>query len=76
LEGHPLLGGAGLWFVPVEHEGNRNSSSDEVEAVARFVGGLLDPQVQWFDGTGNCRRPKAEDILIVAPYDAQVADLS
>jgi len=37
LEGHKWLDGAGLWIVPVEHEGNRNSSAEEVEAVARIV---------------------------------------
>jgi predicted RecB family nuclease len=76
LEGHPYLGGAGLWLVPVEHEGNRNSSPEEVEVVSQFVEGLLKPQVKWFYGTGNSRCLKPEDILIVAPYNAQVADLS
>jgi len=76
LAGHPWLNGAGLWFVPVEHEGNRNSSADEVELVARMVKGLLRPEVKWFSSAGRQRRLKVEDILIVAPYNAQVADLS
>ena len=76
LEGHPWLTGAGLWFVPVEHEGNRNSSAEEVEVVARIVDGLLMPGVKWFRSLGNSRQLKEEDILIVAPYNAQVADLS
>ena len=76
LDGHAWLKGAGLWFVPVEHEGNRNSSAEEVEVVARIVKGLLRPEVKWFYGSGDQRRLKEEDILIVAPYNAQVADLS
>ena len=76
LEGHSSLNGAGLWLVPVAHEGNRNSSPEEVEVVARIVEGLLKPDVKWFYGKGNSRRLKPEDILIVAPYNAQVADLS
>jgi superfamily I DNA and/or RNA helicase len=77
LEGHDWLKGAGLWFVPVEHEGSRNSSAEEVEVVARIVEGLLKPNVKWFYSAGNSRRLKEEkDILIVAPYNAQVADLS
>jgi superfamily I DNA and/or RNA helicase len=76
LQGHPWLNGAGLWFVPVEHEGNRNSSAEEVEIVARIVKGLLKPGVKWLYGAGNSRRLKEPDILIVAPYNAQVADLS
>ncbi len=76
LEGPACLKGAGLWFVPVKHEGNRNSCAEEVEAVARIVKALLKPEVKWFYGAGNRRRLKDEDILIVAPYNAQVADLS
>jgi len=76
LQGHPWLNGSGLWIVPVEHEGNRNSSAEEVVAVARIVEGLLRPEVRWFRSAGNPRRLKEEDILIVAPYNGQVADLS
>jgi len=76
LEGHAWLNGAGLWIVPVEQEGNRNSSAEEVEVVARIVEGLLKPEVKWFRSAGNPRNLKEEDILIVAPYNAQVADLS
>jgi predicted RecB family nuclease len=76
LQGHPWLTGAGLWFVPVAHQGNRNSSPEEIEAVASLVEGLLKPEVRWFYGAGNSRRLKEEDVLIVAPYNAQVADLS
>jgi predicted RecB family nuclease len=76
LGGHASLKGAGLWFVPVEHEGNRNSSTEEVEVVARIVKGLLKPEVKWFYGAENSRRLKEDDILIVAPYNAQVSDLS
>src|SRR6266513_43564 len=75
LEGHAWLNGAGLWIVPVEHAGNRNSSAEEVQAVARIVEGLLKPEVKWFRSAGNPRSLKEEDILIVAPYNAQVADL-
>jgi len=76
LEGHSWLDRAGLWFVPVEHEGNQNSCAEEVEVVARIVEGLLRPKVKWFYSAGNPRRLKEGDILIVAPYNAQVADLS
>ena len=75
LGGHAWLAGPGLWFVPVTHEGNRNSSSEEVEVVSRIVESLLRPEVRWFYGIGNKRTVKLEDILIVAPYNAQVSDL-
>ena len=76
IEGHPWVKEAGLWYVPVEHEGNRNSSAEEVEAVGRIVESLLRPEVRWFYSAGNSRRMSEDDILVVAPYNAQVADLS
>jgi len=44
--------------------------------IAKIVEGLLSPGVEWFYSKGNKRVLKKEDILIVAPYNAQVADLS
>jgi uncharacterized protein len=75
LEGHGWLNGAGLWFVPVKHDGNRNSSSEEVDTVAGIVESLLRPQVKWLHGIGRSGPLKPGDILIVAPYNAQVSDL-
>jgi predicted RecB family nuclease len=75
IEGHGWIEGAGLWFVPAEHEGNRNSSPEEVELVARIMEGLLQPGVKYFSGDGNSRALAEGEILIVAPYNAQVADL-
>src|SRR3977135_3453238 len=40
-----------------------------------MVEGLLKPEVTWFRSAGNPRSLKEEDILIVAPYNAQVSDL-
>jgi uncharacterized protein len=76
LEGHAWLTTPGLWFVSVDHEGNRNSCPEEVAAVAKIVEDLLKPEVRWFRSAGNSRQLTEQDILIVAPYNAQVADLS
>jgi len=76
LEGHEWLNGAGMWVVPVAHEGNGNSSPEEVDVVAQIVEGLLKPQVKWFESEGNSRALREDEILIVAPYNAQVADLT
>jgi predicted RecB family nuclease len=76
LAGHSWLKEPGLYFVPVEHSGNRNTSPIEVELVARIVESLLKPKVKWFYSAGNSRKLKEEEILIVAPYNAQVAELS
>ena len=74
IEGHPWVKGAGLWYVPVAHQGNRNSAAEEVEAVAKIVEELLRPGVRWRRGAlgGSL---ESRDIRIVAPYNAQVSDL-
>jgi predicted RecB family nuclease len=75
LNGHPWLKTPGLYFVPVVHEGNRNSSPEEVEAVKRIFDSLLAPGVVWFWNSTDSRKLELKDILIVAPYNAQVSDL-
>ncbi len=75
IEGHPWVGNAGLWFVPVDHEGNQNASPEEVERIGAIVDELLQPGVNWIDDKGRSRPLTLEDILIVAPYNAQVSDL-
>jgi len=75
VTGHPWLSGSKLWFVAVEHEGNQNSASEEVECIARLAESLLRPGVNWVDDQGQARALQLEDILIVAPYNAQVSDL-
>ncbi len=65
------FGGAGLRYVPVEHEGNAQSSSEEAAAVAEIVAGLVGGTFTARDGT---IRPLAlADVLVVSPYNAQVA---
>lgn len=76
LDGHPWLGQSGLRYLPVKHDGNQNSSPEEVEYVVRLVEGLLAPEVHWIDDRNVRHRLLPEDILIVAPYNAQVAALT
>ena len=75
IEGHPWLGGSGLWFVPVHHEGNQNASAEEVECIAGLVASLVQAGVNWIDDKGRSRPLRLDDVLIVAPYNAQVSDL-
>jgi predicted RecB family nuclease len=74
--GDAQLAGAGLWFLPVRHEGNQNSSPEEVDAVASLVERLAGGEVRWRDREGAENSLRLEDILIIAPYNAQVADMS
>lgn len=63
---------AGLWFLPVVHEGNQNHSVEEVEQVAELVGFLTRVGSVWTDRDGNVRNLTVKDILVVAPYNDQV----
>ena len=68
--------GAGLWWVPVPHEANRNWSAEEIDAVEALVERLLVPGAQWIDSAGAAHPLAADDILIVAPYNAHVNRLT
>jgi uncharacterized protein len=72
--GNPL-DGTGLRFAPVEHNGNQNESPEEVEKVAASVDGLLRSKATWTNKKGQTSAVTLEDILIVAPYNAQVSAL-
>jgi len=67
------LAGTGLRFVPVEHNANQSDSPEEVARVAQLVELLLRDDATWVDKKNNVRRMTLEDILIVAPYNAQVS---
>lgn len=68
--------GAGLWFVPVVHEGNRSYSGEEVERVAVIVESLTQTGSSWTDRHGRQKALGRNDILVVAPYNDQVNRLT
>ena len=76
LNGSPLFPRSGLYYVPVEHTGNQSSSVEEVEAVFKIVRSLGESGVTWTDEAGRMSPLGKADILVVAPYNAQVAALS
>jgi uncharacterized protein len=65
------LVGSGIRYLPVAHEGNRTASAEEVERVVRAVDELLGGT--WTDAEGASHLLRAEDILVVTPYNAQIA---
>lgn len=67
--------GSGLRFVAVGHAGNQARSYEEAETIKGIVGELL-AGGQWRDKDENVHAITSEDILIVAPYNAQVAALT
>ena len=67
LVGSSPFVGAGLWFVPVEHEGNQNSSLEEMGRVAELHATLLAGDLSWTTRLGIQAHLTERDILIVAP---------
>jgi len=75
ISGAGRFDGSGLWFVPVVHDANQSASKEEVEVVARLMATLRDGSVRWRDRDGQAQALEPDDILVIAPYNAQVADL-
>ena len=65
-----VAAGDGLRWLPVEHEGNRGSSPEEAEAIRRELERLVG--VTYTDEHERERRLGWDDVLVVAPYNAQV----
>jgi predicted RecB family nuclease len=66
--------GAGLRYLAVPHTGNRARSAEEVAAIRALVDRLQ--QCRWRDKHGAERALGVDDLLVVAPYNAQVSALT
>ena len=66
--------GSGLVYVPVPHTGSQARSLEEVEVVQKIVDDLTS-RCCWRDKGGSIHPLTTQDILIVAPYNAQVSAL-
>lgn len=71
IDGGTPFDGAGLFYVPVNHESNQNRSLEEVDAISSIVKNLIE-KAEWTDDKKKKRKLTDQDILIVAPYNAQV----
>jgi uncharacterized protein len=69
------ISGSGLRYFPVEHEGNQSSSPEEATKVAEIVNAILSNDSTWVYRDGEEKEIRLEDILIIAPYNAQVFEI-
>jgi predicted RecB family nuclease len=67
--------GVGLRYLPVPHEGNQSSSPQEASVIHDLVTDILHSATTWIDSKGCERAIQLDDILIIAPYNAQVSEL-
>lgn len=68
------LAGAGIRFLPVDHQDRSQVSPEEVEAVQQLWHEMR--RHSWRDTQGTERPIRPEDILVVTPWNAQVNALS
>jgi uncharacterized protein len=70
------FGDAGLVYVPVVHDGNQARADDEVDAIAVLVEELTATSVTFRNAAGEQAPLTCADLMIVAPYNAQVTALT
>jgi superfamily I DNA and/or RNA helicase len=70
-----LLHGSGLGYRPVTHTGNQSSLPEEADVVAALVRDVLASNPTWIDREALEQPLTLADILIIAPYNAQVFEL-
>ena len=68
-----VVRGTGPRLVPVPTTGADNENTEEAAAVASLVLGLVEGDTTWTDEHGVRRAMTIDDVLVVAPYNAQVA---
>jgi superfamily I DNA and/or RNA helicase len=67
--------GTGLRLVPVAHTGNQSESKEEVTEISALISDLLAKDATWTNKKGETQKLTLTDILVVAPYNAQVSSL-
>jgi superfamily I DNA and/or RNA helicase len=75
IKSNSRISGSGLRFLPVVHEGNQSSSPEEADQIRDLVAEILGSNATWIDREGSERAVGLNDILIIAPYNAQVFEL-
>ena len=69
------ISGSGLRYLPVEHDGNRNNSPEEADATGALVTRIPESGATWIDRGGERREITLDDILVIAPCNAQVFEI-
>ena len=75
LTGPAPIGGVGPRLLGVEHVGGANVSPEEARHVAALVTTLIASGSTWVNEDGETCPLTWEDVLIVAPYNAQVGEI-
>jgi len=76
LHGPEPMRGAGLRLVQADHVGADSASPEEAHQVAAFVRALVESGSSWIDKDREEHALRYEDVLVVAPYNAQVGAIA
>ena len=68
-----IFGGTGLRFLPSVHHGNSNESIEEADLIAKMITELFAQKPTWVDRNGETHALGPDGVLVITPYNAQVA---
>jgi predicted RecB family nuclease len=75
LRGPAPIGGVGARLLRAEHTGSDNASPEEARQVASVIHALVEGGASWVDADGEEHPVTWNDVLVVAPYNAQVGEI-
>jgi predicted RecB family nuclease len=76
IKSNGRIAGSGLRFLAVPHQGNQSASPEEADQIRALVSEILGSAASWIDRNGEEHPVTLDDILIIAPYNAQVFELN
>ena len=62
-------------MVFAEHDGNRSYANEEVALIKDIIASLTSGAATWTNAKGTSAVLEGQDVLVVAPYNAQVSRL-
>lgn len=75
ITGNTIYSGSGIIYTSVEHEGNSNSSEEEIDCIEKIVEDLTKGDVFYIDAKKQKHQVVAKDIKIITPYNNNVYEL-
>lgn len=75
ISGNTAMLGSGLRYLAIAHEGNTNSSEEEIEVIKNMIEMLCKGDVTYTNAEGKSKIISHSDIKIISPYNAQVSKL-
>lgn len=75
VTGNTIYNGSGIFYTAVEHEGNSNTSEEEINCIVKIVEDLTKGDVFYIDEKQQKHQVKPKDIKIITPYNNNVFEL-